>query len=89
MKGIKAAAEYGADIEDEEEDEVVVQHKGKEVKKVTKHREDPVSQTQLATRVDSTLFRRIKIHCVETNTSIMEFVHGALVTELKRRTGKK
>ena len=51
-------------------------------------REEPVSYTQLATRVDSTLFRRIKIHCVETGTSIMEFVHSALVAELKKQKTK-
>lgn len=83
-KGLKAAEEF--DDEDMGEEDAP-QPQRKEVKKVTA-REDPVSQTQLATRVDSTLFRRIKIHCVETNTSIMEFVHSALVAELKKRKSK-
>lgn len=83
--GIKSSAE---EFEDEEGDEEEAPSpKAKEVRKVAA-REDPVSQTQLATRVDSTLFRRIKIHCVETNTSIMEFVHSALVAELKKRKSR-
>ena len=80
MSKLKAVAEYG---EDESEEREETHAKGKEVN--TMAREEPVSFTQLATRVDSTLYRRIKIHCVETSTSIMEFVHQALVNELKRR----
>jgi hypothetical protein len=83
MSKLKGVAEY--EDEEEGEDEEIVHTVGerKGVRKMVK--EDPVSYTQLATRVDSTLFRRIKIHCVETSTSIMEFVHQALVNELKRR----
>ena len=39
---------------------------------------------QLATRIPKVLHRAIKLHCVETNISVMEFVANALEDKLKR-----
>jgi predicted HicB family RNase H-like nuclease len=46
---------------------------------------------QLATRIPKVLHRAIKLHCVETNISVMDFVANALEDKLKRikpRTSK-
>lgn len=45
--------------------------------------------TQLATRVPATLYKRVKVFVVESDTSIMEFVGAALTAELQKRTGIK
>ena len=39
---------------------------------------------QLATRIPKVLHRAIKLHCVETNISVMDFVANALEDKLKR-----
>ncbi len=46
--------------------------------------------TQLATRIPKELHRRIKLHCVTHDTSVMEFVVEALKEKLGRKVkGKK
>ena len=43
---------------------------------------------QLATRIPKELRRRLKLHCVERGTSVMDFVVSALrekLTETRRR----
>jgi predicted HicB family RNase H-like nuclease len=44
---------------------------------------------QLATRVPKALHRRLKVYCVETETSVMDFVVQALIEKLKRDTRRK
>lgn len=39
---------------------------------------------QLATRIPKVLHRKIKLHCVESGISVMEFVAQALEDKLKR-----
>ena len=46
--------------------------------------------TQLATRIPKSLHRGLKLHCVESSTSVMDFVVNALreklATSTRRRT---
>jgi predicted HicB family RNase H-like nuclease len=52
---------------------------------------------QLATRIPKALHRDLKLHCVETETSVMEFVTKAIEEKLKQpssgsrvaRTGRR
>jgi predicted HicB family RNase H-like nuclease len=44
---------------------------------------------QLATRIPKELHRRLKLHCVETDTSVMEFVVSSLEEKLAKAAGKK
>jgi predicted HicB family RNase H-like nuclease len=44
---------------------------------------------QLATRIPKGLHREIKLYCVETSISVMEFVAAALEDKLKRGGGKR
>lgn len=39
---------------------------------------------QLATRIPTELRRRLKLHCVETDVSVMEFVRRAIREKLDR-----
>lgn len=39
---------------------------------------------QLATRIPKALHREIKVHCVSTGISVMEFVAAALEDKLRR-----
>ena len=39
---------------------------------------------QLATRIPKTLHRALKLHCVQTDTSVMAFVVGAIEAKLAR-----
>ena len=39
---------------------------------------------QLATRIPKTLHRTLKLHCVQTDTSVMAFVVGGLQEKLAR-----
>lgn len=39
---------------------------------------------QLATRIPKGLHREIKLHCVQTSISVMEFVAAALEDKLRR-----
>jgi len=39
---------------------------------------------QLATRIPKTLHRTLKLHCVESDTSVMAFVVGALQDKIAR-----
>jgi predicted HicB family RNase H-like nuclease len=39
---------------------------------------------QLATRIPKSLHRVLKLHCVQTDTSVMAFVVGALQEKLAR-----
>ena len=41
--------------------------------------------TQLATRIPKELHRRLKLHCVTNDTSVMEFVVEALKEKLGRQ----
>lgn len=44
---------------------------------------------QLATRIPKTLHREIKLHCVSTGISVMEFVADALEDRLRKGGGKR
>ena len=44
---------------------------------------------QLATRIPKELHRRLKLHCVQTDTSVMEFVVSALEEKLGKVAGRK
>ena len=45
---------------------------------------------QLATRIPKALHREIKLHCVATGISVMEFVAAALEDKLRKTTnGRK
>jgi hypothetical protein len=44
---------------------------------------------QLATRIPKELHRRIKLHCVQTETAVMEFVVSALEEKLAKAGGRK
>ncbi len=43
---------------------------------------------QLATRIPKTLHRELKLHCVKSDVSVMEFVVRALEEKLRREGGK-
>ena len=45
--------------------------------------------TQLATRITKELHRRLKLHCVTHDTSVMEFVVEAIEEKLGRKTRPK
>ena len=45
--------------------------------------------TQLATRIPKELHRRLKLHCVTNDTSVMEFVVEAIEEKLGRKTRPK
>ena len=49
--------------------------------------EGPV--TQLATRIPKELHRRLKLHCVTNDTSLMDFVVEALKEKLGRKARPK
>jgi predicted HicB family RNase H-like nuclease len=44
---------------------------------------------QLATRIPKGLHREIKLYCVQTGISVMDFVAAALEEKLKRRQAAK
>jgi predicted HicB family RNase H-like nuclease len=44
---------------------------------------------QLATRIPKQLHRELKLHCVKSDISVMEFVVRALEEKLSRDTGSK
>ena len=43
---------------------------------------------QLATRVPKDLHRKLKLHCVVSDQSVMEFVVNALSEKLQREAGR-
>ena len=43
---------------------------------------------QLATRIPKALHRELKLHCVRTDVSVMEFVVKALEEKLGREAGR-
>ena len=45
--------------------------------------------TQLATRIPKELHRRLKLHCVTNDTSVMEFVVEAIEEKLGRKARTK
>ena len=45
--------------------------------------------TQLATRIPKELHRRLKLRCIETDTSLMDFVVSALRERLAKTTRRK
>ena len=45
--------------------------------------------TQLATRIPKELHRRLKLHCVTHDTSVMDFVVEAIEEKLGRKAGSK
>ncbi len=47
------------------------------------HKEDDVL-IQLATRIPKSLHRQIKLHCVSSGISVMEFVADALEDKLRK-----
>ncbi len=44
---------------------------------------------QLATRIPKELHRRLKLHCVQTDTSVMDFVVSSLEEKLGKAAGRK
>ena len=44
---------------------------------------------QLATRIPKALHREIKLHCVASGISVMEFVAAALEDKLRKTTRKR
>ena len=44
---------------------------------------------QLATRIPKSLHRALKLHCVESDTSVMDFVVASIKEKLTKRSGKK
>jgi predicted HicB family RNase H-like nuclease len=52
------------------------------------HKEDDVL-IQLATRIPKNLHREIKLHCVSSGISVMEFVAAALEDKLRKGGAKK
>jgi len=44
---------------------------------------------QLATRIPKELHRRLKLHCVTHDTSVMDFVTEAIEKKLGRKAGSK
>ncbi len=44
---------------------------------------------QLATRIPKTLHREIKLHCVSSGISVMEFVAAALEDRLRKNAAKR
>ncbi|MCW5892464.1 MAG: hypothetical protein KIT14_18250 [bacterium] len=44
---------------------------------------------QLATRIPKQLHRELKLHCVKSDISVMEFVVRALEEKLSRDTSRK
>jgi len=51
-------------------------------------REDEV-WVQLATRIPKDLHRQLKLHCVESDTSVMDFVVWSLEEKLGKAAGRK
>ena len=50
---------------------------------------DEESLVQLATRVPKDLHRKVKVHCVKSDVSVMAFVVQALAEKLKRDTSAR
>ena len=50
---------------------------------------DEESLVQLATRVPKDLHRKVKVHCVKSDVSVMGFVVQALAEKLKRDTSAR
>jgi hypothetical protein len=48
-----------------------------------------VAWVQLATRIPKELHRQLKLHCVECDTSVMDFVVAALEEKLAKAVGRK
>ena len=46
-------------------------------------------QVQLATRIPRALHRQLKLYCVHNDTSVMDFVVGAIRDRLTREKGRK
>jgi predicted HicB family RNase H-like nuclease len=44
---------------------------------------------QLATRIPKTLHRQLKLHCVQSDTSVMDFVVTSLEEKLVKVGGRK
>jgi len=51
-------------------------------------RRDEEPQVQLATRIPKTLHRQLKLHCVTSDTSVMDFVVAAIGERLTRASGR-
>ena len=52
-------------------------------------RRDEEPWVQLATRIPKTLHRQLKLHCVTSDTSVMDFVVESLEEKLARAGGRK
>jgi len=44
---------------------------------------------QLATRIPKELHRQLKLHCVQNDTSVMEFVVSSIEEKLAKIAGRK
>jgi predicted HicB family RNase H-like nuclease len=52
-------------------------------------REEDEAQVQLATRIPKSLHRELKLHCVNADVSVMDFVVAALKEKLAKAAGRK
>ena len=52
-------------------------------------RRDEEPWVQLATRIPKTLHRQVKLHCVTSDTSVMDFVVAAFEEKLGRKPKPK
>jgi predicted HicB family RNase H-like nuclease len=51
--------------------------------------EESIEQTQLATRIPKDLHRRLKLHCVQAEVSLMDFVTDAIREKLGGKARRK
>jgi hypothetical protein len=49
---------------------------------------DHIAWVQLATRIPKSLHRQLKLHCVTSDTTLMDFVVASLEEKLAREQGK-
>ncbi len=52
-------------------------------------RSEEVVWVQLATRIPKALHRELKLHCVEAEKSVMDFVTKAIEEKLARASGER
>ena len=56
---------------------------------MTKLRRPDEVLVQLVTRIPKELHRRLKLHCVETDTALMHFVEVSVREKLAKPSGRK
>jgi hypothetical protein len=48
---------------------------------------EPVVWVQLATRIPKSLHRQVKLHCIQSDVSLTEFIVQALEEKMQRESG--